>query len=264
MPVYIDTHNHVGLTEVSEDLEAFAQKCREAGIRSGVITTGTVKDFERVSQVAQKLHWGYCVGLHPLYISEDYQADLQSLKEFLTTHLDDEYLVGIGEIGLDFYVEGLNRVNQEKVFEAELQLAQSFNLSVSVHSRRALYRVMALMGRYPEVRGALHAFSGSSEELKQAVKRGYFLGFGGAMTYSGSKRVRQAALLCPQDRLLLETDAPDMAPSFSETGHSSSLFLPRYLEELSRLRNESAELLGQKIFENSLNAFPRMRRFVSF
>lgn len=262
MTSYLDTHNHVGLTDLKEDLDDLGQKCREAGIRAGVITTGTVGDFERVSEVARKLHWGYCVGLHPLYIREDYQADLQYLKEFLLAHLDDEHLVGIGEIGLDFYVEGLDRSNQEKAFEAQLQLAQIFNLAVSVHSRRALYRVMALMARYPKVQAALHAFSGSQEEMRQVIKRGYYVGFGGAMTYSGSKRVRQAAFVCPEDKILLETDSPDMSPSFSETGHSSPLFLPRYLKELALLRKVTPELLGQRIFENSLNAFPRMKKLI--
>ena len=190
----IDTHNHVGLAPLAQSLEVLAQKASAMGVVCGVITAGGVEDFERVRQTAQKLNWGYCVGLHPLYIRENWQADIKALSAFLETHQDDPHLVGIGEIGLDFYVEGLDRDRQEAVFKEELQLALRFNLPVSLHSRRALYRVLALMKEYPTVSGVLHAFAGSLDEMKQAVRRGLYLGMGGAMTFPGSKRVRTAAI----------------------------------------------------------------------
>ena len=115
------------------------------------------------------------------------------------------------------------------------------------------------MADYPQVKGALHAFAGSEQEALQCVRRGFFLGFGGAMTYEGSKRVRKALACVGTQALLLETDAPDMAPSFSENGRSTPVDLPRYLEQMSRIRAEDSEELGRVIYENSLLAFPRLR-----
>lgn len=255
----IDTHNHVGLAPLAQSLEVLAQKASAMGVVCGVITAGGVEDFERVRQTAQKLNWGYCVGLHPLYIRENWQADIKALSAFLETHQDDPHLVGIGEIGLDFYVEGLDRDRQEAVFKEELQLALRFNLPVSIHGRRALYRVLALMKEYPTVSGVLHAFAGSLDEMKQAVRRGLYLGMGGAMTFPGSKRVRTAAIQAPFGSLVLETDAPDMPPVFSETKKSSPLDLPRYLSELADLRQEDESVLSKALFMNSLSAFPKLK-----
>ena len=215
----IDTHNHVGLAPLAQSLEVLAQKASAKGVVCGVITAGGVEDFERVRQTAQKLNWGYCVGLHPLYIRENWQADIKALSAFLETHQDDPHLVG----------------------------------------SRALYRVLALMKEYPTVSGVLHAFAGSLDEMKQAVRRGLYLGMGGAMTFPGSKRVRTAAIQAPFGSLVLETDAPDMPPVFSETKKSSPLDLPRYLSELADLRQEDESVLSKALFMNSLSAFPKLK-----
>ena len=113
---FIDTHNHVGLASLGETLEAVATKSKAAGVRCAVITCAAADDFERAAEAARALHWGYCVGLHPLYLSESSFEDLKRLRAFALSHRDDPHLVGIGEIGLDFYVEGLDRQQQECVF----------------------------------------------------------------------------------------------------------------------------------------------------
>lgn len=259
---FIDTHNHVGLAELSDSLEVMARKASFVGVVAGVITTGCVEDFERAREVAHRLGWGYCVGLHPMYLHEQSDEDVQKLKKFVYEHMDDSHLVGIGEIGLDFYVSRPDKALQERILKKELELAAETHLPVSVHSRRALYRVMAMMADYPQVRAALHAFAGSEQEALQCVRRGYFLGFGGAMTYEGSKRVRRALASLGSQALLLETDAPDMAPSFAENGRSTPVDLPRYLQEMSRIRGEDSEALGRVIYENSFLAFPRLRNVV--
>lgn len=263
MTQFIDTHNHVGIAPISEALGVVLEKTLALGIEACVITTATVEDFDQAARVARRLGWGYCVGLHPLYIREQYQSDLVRLKDFVKNHIQDPYLVGIGEIGLDFFVEGLDRQRQQRAFEAQLQLAQETGLAVSLHSRRALYRVMECLNQFPKVRGVLHAFAGSVEQAQQAIEKGFYLGFGGAMTFEGSKRVRKVAAEILSDAIVLETDAPDMPPSFAKIKESSPLFLPLYLEQLSALRNENSEQLGRILYENSLNAFPRLRTLLT-
>lgn len=255
---FIDTHNHVGVAPISWDLNLLAEKLSQSGIRCGVITAGGVDDFEAAADTARKLGWGYCVGLHPMYIRDQYQDDLLALRSFVQSHLHDPYLVGIGEIGLDFYVPGLDRDRQLSVLHEELQLAADAALTVSVHSRRALYKVMEVLSFYPGLKVVLHAFAGSLEEVRQAEKRGYFLGVGGAVTYEGSKRVRAVAKEAAPDSLVLETDAPDMAPAFAAAQGSDPTFLPRYLDVIAQLRSQTPENLAEVIFENSLRAFPKL------
>ena len=256
---FIDTHNHVGVAPISWDLPLLADQLTQAGVWGGVITAGGVDDFEAAADTARKLGWGYCVGLHPMYIRDQYRWDLDELRRFVLSHRDDPYLIGIGEIGLDFYVPGLDRARQLTVLQEELQLAADAGLTVSVHSRRALYKVMEVLSFYPSLKVVLHAFAGSLEEVRQAEKRGYFLGVGGAVTYEGSKRVRAAAKEVSLERLVLETDAPDMAPAFAAGLHSDPTFLSRYLETIAALRGQNKELLGEAIYENSLRAFPKLR-----
>ena len=262
MQSFIDTHNHVAVAPVAWDLPALAERLEAAGVIAGVITTGGVEDFEKAAASARQLGWGYCVGLHPMYIRDQFRADLQELRRFVFSHRDDPYLVGIGEIGLDFYVEGLDRSRQQLVFEEELQLASELGLTVSVHSRRALYKVMEILSSFPKLNIVLHAFAGSLQEARQAEKRGYYLGVGGAVTYEGSKRVRAVVKELSLDRLVLETDAPDMAPVFARGQGSDPVFLPRYLDEIESLRAEDKKLLAESVYENSLRAYPKLRALI--
>ena len=256
---FIDTHNHVGVAAFSVSEEIIASEAREAGVVCAVITTGGVDDFEAAARAARKLRWGYCVGLHPMYLREQYQSDLERLRDFVLTHSDDPYLVGIGEIGLDFFVEGLDRSRQEAVLQAELELAANVNLPVSLHSRRSLFKVMEILSDYPSVEGVLHAFAGSLEQAREAAQRGLYLGVGGAVTYPGSKRVRAVASSMDIRSLVLETDAPDMAPSFAADKESRPAFLGRYLNEIAQLRAQSPEILAEAFFENATAAFPKLR-----
>ena len=128
-----------------------------------------------------------------------------------------------------------------------------------MHSRRALFRVVDILKDFPDVKVALHAFAGSLDEAKNLAKLGYKMGFGGTLTYAGSKRVRQAASQLPGNCLLLETDTPDMPPAFNAKGASEPSYLEHYLQELATVRQEDKEALEHQIFQNTLNIFPKLQ-----
>ncbi len=253
---FIDTHSHLQVFE--ENLDEVLKEARAVGALTGLVTGGTADDFEDCFRVARRASWGAAIGLHPLYVGEASFNDFKHVEEVVKARKDD--LAAIGEIGLDFYMEDPPKKIQETIFEAHLALAQETGLPVSVHSRRALWRVINIWRLYPEVKGVLHAFSGSVEEARRAVDMGLKLGFGGAMTYEGSKRVRGAALYAPSEAIVLETDCPDMAPSFATDGRSKPSFIARYAEILGQIRGVPVEVLARETTRNALEVFPKLKK----
>ncbi len=259
----IDTHSHFGLVDTGDDMNVLLERARSSGVVCGIITTGSVGDFEKVRDIAHAIGWGYAVGIHPLFIHEAKDEDLETLSQFLELHQDDPYLVAVGEIGLDRYMENPDNDRQERFFKVQLQLAQEYQLPVSVHSRRALFKVVEILKDFPDVKVALHAFAGSLDETKNLAKLGYKMGFGGALTYTGSKRVRQAAAYLPIESLLLETDTPDMPPAFNAKGASEPSYLEQYLQELAIVRQEDKEALEHQIFQNTIELFPKLQALLN-
>ena len=257
----IDTHSHVALVKSVRDWEAVMNRARAQGVTCGLITTGSDDDFELAKVAARQFHWGYCVGIHPLFVDQVHDDALTHLERFLENHLDDPYLVGVGEIGLDLYEGHPDYERQAFFFRAQMALAQKFSLPVSLHARRALSRVIEVMDEFSTVKGAVHAFPGSAEQAREVIRRGYGIGFGGALTYEGSKKLRKCAAAVSEEAILLETDAPDMAPSYRRGGCSEPGDLSQYLEVLSSIRGQSPDWLKERIFKNSLTFFPRLRYF---
>ncbi len=258
--MFIDTHSHFGLGEEPQ-LQQKIERAKNAGVLTGLITTAQVADLLHVERIAEAIGWGYAVGIHPLFVQSATDRDLLTLESFLADHRGDPRLVAVGEIGLDRY-EPDDYGRQEAFFEAQLTFAQSFALPVSVHSRRAVFRAADYLAKYPTLSVALHAFSGSVEEAYLLARRGYKFGFGGAVTFEGSKRVRSLLKALPAKALLLETDAPDMAPAFAKNTGSEPAFLAKYLEVIGEIRDEDIETLKGQIYRNSLAAFPKLARLV--
>ena len=255
----IDTHSHFGIVPTQVAYETQLRHAQDQGVGCGIITTGSVHDFEVAKRVAHQYGWGYAVGIHPLFVFQASDKDLSVLKQFLEKNHQDPHLVAIGEIGLDRF-EGAPDIEKQKFFfKSQLELAAQYVLPVSVHSRRSLFLVDQYLRNYPKLQVALHAFSGSIEETKTLSARGYKMGFGGAMTYSGSKRVRAAAQFLPASTLLLETDCPDMPPAFDAKGQSEPSYLKAYLHCLAQLRNTDPEILVEQIFTNTIETFPKLQ-----
>lgn len=254
---FIDTHSHVGLAGTFEETSQEVESARALGVSIGLMTTGRCSDFSHIIDWAPRLGWGYTLGLHPLFIQEESEKSLELLRETIASHLDDPYLIGVGEIGLDFYVEGLDREKQEFFFVEQLKIAQVFSLPVTIHARRSLYRVMHFVKAIGVTGGAIHAFTGSVEEAKDVRRVGLYLGVGGAVTYTGSKKVRKIVAELGLENIVLETDSPDMAPTF-DAKRSKAEYLPRYAQTIADLLKVDVKEVRQKTGENALNAFGRL------
>lgn len=263
--IWIDTHNHFFACGSDEDLSEAVRRAKEAGVRQMLICAGGIENFEATESVAKRFSAGYALGLHPLFISGRWQEDLIELEQKLIERIDDPYLCAVGECGIDGSADCKAPMQvQEAVFSAQLKLARRLNLPVSVHARGAVDTVTKWLRRIP-VRGCVHAFNGSAAQAEALLKLGMKLGYGGAMTYEGSKRIRKIFSELPDDAWVLETDAPDMPGSAArmlnpENPVSAVSDIAEYAAVASLLRSQEKEKIAHQTYLNTAEAFPRLCR----
>ncbi len=149
--------------------------------------------------------------------------------------------MAVGEIGLDFFVPGLDAARQERFYRAQLQLARRFDLPVILHVRRAVDPILKQLRRIGVRGGIAHAFNGSRQQAQMFIDLGFRLGFGGAMTFEGSSRIRELARTLPLSAIVLETDAPDIPPAWAQSERNLPANLARYAALLAQLRGLSID-----------------------
>lgn len=232
----LDTHCHLDATEFDLDRDAVIARAQQEHIQAIVIPAVNAGNFERVRVLAHSFDQGfYALGIHPMCVQHASEQDLHLLHTLLNRHRGDPKLVAIGEIGLDYFVPeislGAPRQKQEFFYESQLALACEFDLPVLLHIRRSQDMVLKYLRR-SQVRGGIaHAFNGSMQQANQFVERGFALGVGGAMTYSRALQIRRLAVELPLSALVLETDAPDIAPAWC---HDNRRNEPCQVAEIAR------------------------------
>jgi TatD DNase family protein len=260
--MWIDTHCHLDADEFDPDRDAVVERARSAGVSMIVIPPGHVDHFPKSAQVAHQYGFAYALGLHPLFIERAEESHIDVLRRAVAAAMADARFVAIGEIGLDFFVAGLDRVRQEWFYREQLRVARDFDLPVILHVRRSADVLLKHLRRI-EVRGGIaHAFNGSEQQARQFIDRGFRLGFGGAMTYAGSQRIRKFAAELPEEAIVLETDAPDIPPVWlregARVGRNEPGQLPRIAQTMMDLRGVSAAELAQRNVLNASAALPRL------
>lgn len=286
--IFIDTHCHLD----AQEFRGLAQTVRaQAAIKKVahcVLPAVELANFEAVRTMAHAGGDSYCLGIHPLYVSQAKDDDLDHLDAALMQYRDDPSLVAVGEIGLDYFVPELCvsplRERQAHFFLMQLKLARKHGLPVVLHSRRSVDQVLKglrSVGRAPQAvglsdhlhkqawHGIAHAFSGSAQQAQAFIDLGLKLGFGGALTFDRALQLRRLAATLPLDAIVLETDAPDMPPHWlyktteqrnagEVQGVNSPAELPRIAAELAALRSISVEELAQATTHNALAALPKI------
>ena len=237
-PVLIDTHLHLDAAEFDTDRAALLVQARAAGIGGVVVPAVDRAGFARVLALAETTSGVFpALGIHPLYVGHADEADLDALDVLLA----QGQAVAVGEIGLDHHVPGFDAVRQEAFFTAQLRLARRHGLPVILHVRRAQDTVLAALRRTRVTGGIAHAFNGSFQQAAAFIELGFKLGFGGAMTFDGSQRIRRLATELPLDAIVLETDAPDIPPAWAHGGRNVPENLLRIARVLAELRGLSFE-----------------------
>lgn len=252
----IDTHIHLDAPEFAQDREAVLERARQSGVGCFVLPAVSAANFQDVAALAAahpEVHRAY--GIHPLYVGDSREEDLDLLDERLSEH----GVVAVGEIGLDHFAGHIDLGLQEHYFVAQLRLAKRHGLPVILHVRRAQDAILKQLRRIEVPGGIAHAFNGSLQQAEAFIALGFKLGFGGAMTYDGSRRIRQLAAGLPLDALVLETDAPDMPPSWGRGERNEPDNLPRYAGVLAGLRGVPLDEIVAATGRNAWAALPRLR-----
>lgn len=254
---YIDTHNHLDFPDFDADRAAVLARSRAQGVERQVLIGVSEEHWERLWSLACAEDGLYAsFGLHPCFLDRHRTEHLARLRERLEQLAGHEKLCAIGEIGFDYYLEKPDKPAQQALFEAQLQLAREFELPALLHVRRAHADVIATLKRLRLPRGGIvHAFSGSYEEACEYRRRGFYLGLGGAGTWPQATRMHKMLSRLSLDDVVLETDAPDMAPAGYPGQRNSPEFLPTICTELARIMGIDAEALAEAGYRNSCRLF---------
>lgn len=247
MSCWIDTHCHLDAPEFDADRDAVRAAARARGVEHIVIPAVERAHWSGAIALAQRHGDSYALGIHPLYTPRAQEADIAALRSLLAERQGDPQLVAVGEIGLDFFVPGLDRERQIWFYEQQIQLARTFGLPVILHVRKSSDRLLKTLRATPVVGGIAHAFNGSAQQAQAFIDLGFKLGLGGSITYDRALKLRELAATLPLESIVLETDAPDIPPHWLYTtaeqraagqpqGRNTSAELPRIAQEIARLR----------------------------
>lgn len=247
----IDSHCHLDVEEFDPDREEVLAYARAAGV-TGIVIPGVDASRWRhlLEFCADKQDLYPALGLHPVYIDDHRPEHLRQLEQLLA----DAHPIAVGEIGLDYFVDGLDRDRQQYFFEAQLMLARAAGLPVIVHVRKAHDQVIMTLKRHRVKGGIIHAYNGSLQQAKQYIDLGFKLGFGGMLTYQRSRKLRSLARELPLEAIVLETDAPDMTVAQHHGERNSPEYLPYCLKALAEIRELDPEMVAVQTTRNTFQA----------
>jgi TatD DNase family protein len=253
----IDTHTHLDFPEFDSDRREVLAHSRALDVRRMVVLGVYQQNWQRLWDLVQADAGLFAAfGLHPVYLDDHKPTDLTELGDWLTRLHGHRQLCAVGEIGLDYFLEQLDRERQQSLFEAQLKLAVDFQLPALLHVRRSHAAVIATLKRIRLPRGGIiHAFAGSREEAHEYIKLGFKLGLGGAATWPQALRMHKVLAQLPLSAVVLETDAPDMAPAMYPGQRNSPEHLPAICTALAERMGTSPLLLAEASTRNACELF---------
>ncbi|MFL1475825.1 TatD family hydrolase [Pseudomonas grimontii] len=253
----IDTHTHLDFPEFDSDRREVLAHSRALDVRRMVVLGVYQQNWQRLWDLVQADAGLFAAfGLHPVYLDDHKPTDLTELGDWLTRLHGHRQLCAVGEIGLDYFLEQLDREHQQSLFEAQLKLAVDFQLPALLHVRRSHAAVIATLKRIRLPRGGIiHAFAGSREEAHEYIKLGFKLGLGGAATWPQALRMHKVLAQLPLSAVVLETDAPDMAPAMYPGQRNSPAHLPAICTALAERMGTSPLLLAEASTRNACELF---------
>ena len=256
----VDTHCHLDDRAFDDDRDAVLERARDNGVDGIVVPAIDATNWDAVRALCGARTGVFAAyGLHPLCVATHRPEHLDALRDWIGR----ERPVAVGECGLDYFVEGLDRDAQQDIFDAQLRIARDFDLPVIVHARRAVDAVIASLRRVGGLRGVVHSFSGSLQQAEQLWTLGFRLGLGGPVTYPRANRLRRLAVTMPIEYLVLETDAPDQPG----TGHQGARNEPCHVLDvahtIAELRAVSVETIADATTRNARDLFDLPERRLS-
>ena len=277
----IDTHCHIDEEAFEPDREEVIARQQQSGVQAMIVPGVNVASINSVMELCHA-HPGYCypaLGLHPEDVKDDWREQLATVEAAIRAHRDE--LVAIGEIGLDYYWDKTFKEEQKEVLRRQLLLARELNLPVILHNREATEDILSIVNTIAndqspisndqspitnnQLKGVFHCYSGSKETAEIILKMGFYLGIGGVLTFKNSKlsetlkELNQSSITNHQlpitNRLLLETDAPYMAPTPHRGERNESRFMALVAERLAQVLNVSVDEIIEATSANARQLF---------
>ena len=266
--MWIDTHCHLDAREFGGESLRVAADAGKAGVSMIVIPAIDVANFDAVARLAATApNASYGLGIHPICVPQAGEDDLATLRSRVTAAMADPNFVAIGEVGLDFFLphlaEPAMREKQVYFFREQLKIAREFGLPILTHVRKSQDQVLKHIRQIPPAGGIAHAFNGSFQQAQGYIDIGFKLGFGGNLTFTRALQIRRLAEQLPLSAIVMETDAPDIAPHWLHPGVNTPDQVPRIAEVLAQLRGIGLDEVQAATTANAHHVMPRLRALLA-
>jgi TatD DNase family protein len=253
----IDTHVHINFEVFKDELDSLSSRWREKGVIKLVHSCVAPEEFESIKNLTNQFPEIYCsVGLHPLE-AQKWQGEY-SYQKILKLAQSTPKVVAIGETGLDFY-KGDGKQIQTEVFWKQLEIAHSLEKPVIIHCRDAAESLREILSKFNhqkgEIRGVMHCWGGTPEQTRWFLDLGFYISFSGVVTFKNAKQLQESAKIVPDDRLLVETDCPFLAPVPKRGKRNEPAYVFYVAEKLAQLRNVTLETLSLQTTSNAEKLF---------
>ncbi len=264
LPAIVDSHCHLDFPQFQDDLDGMVARADEAGVKLMVTINTRVRKFAPVLEIAERFENVYCsVGTHPHNANEETDVTAEEIVE-IAQH---PKVVGIGEAGLDYHYDNSPRDVQAESFKVHIEAARRTGLPLIIHSRDAEDDTAQILNEEMQ-KGAfiplLHCFSSDIRLAHAGLKLGAYLSFSGILTFKNADGIRDAARACPQDRMLVETDAPYLAPMPHRGKTNEPAFTVHTLQKLADVKEVSAETMARATSDNFFRLFSKVPRPAAF
>ena len=250
---FIDTHSHIDMIE-DIDIETIIENAQESGVKKIIIPSADESSFEPVLNICEKYENVFCMlGVFP---QEAKKWNDKTEENIINLAKNNDKVVGIGEIGLDYYWDTSFVELQKEIFIKQIEIANELHLPFAVHDREAHKDTFDLINKYNKGSDVLlHCFSGSVEFARECVKSGFYLALGGVVTFKNAKKMKDVAIDIPLDRLMLETDAPYLTPVPHRGKTNEPKYIPLIAQEIANLREINIEEVAKQTAINAEKVF---------
>lgn len=250
--MYFDTHAHYDDKAFDTDRPALMEQLRQEGVDLIVDPGCDLESSRAAVQLAESYDFVWAaVGFHPEEL-KSYSDDAFAQLRLLADH---PKCVAIGEIGLDYYWDDTHKQEQKALFRRQIELALALDKPIIVHDREAHGDSLEIVRDYPELRGVFHCYSGSAEMAKELLRRGWYLGFDGPVTYKNARRTLEVLEICPMDRILIETDSPYLSPVPLRGKRNDSRNLRYVVQKIGEIKGLAPEEIACVTMENGKRLF---------
>jgi len=244
-----DTHAHYDDDAFDEDREELLKELKINGVVGILNCASSYKSIEKTYNLTIENDFIYgALGIHPEN-ADEFNEDVE--REIVELISKNNKIIAVGEIGLDYYwEENPPKEVQREVFRKQMKLAEELKLPVVIHDRDAHADTLDIIKEFPKVKGIVHCFSGSSEFAKECIKLGYYIGIGGVVTFKNAKKIVEVVKDIPLDKILVETDAPYMAPTPNRGKRNKSDYIQYIIEQIAIIKELDPKEVNMAVNDN--------------